>query len=253
MRNNWFSQKGLTAALPPNVEAGRMAGIIRSTLLGAVFGGGILFACRYGSAYQSLMEWDPVRNRSVVREGARMLPFWQTMEPALVLMALFALGALLSATVLYASYYQGGRSIYLMRRLPDGGRTLRRQVWTVPLRWMVACIVAAAVLGAALWVQIVLFFVVSIAALAATRPLVQKMLHRDETPTNADRVLGQTARVTETIDNTVPTGAVYADGKTWTARSASGRVIPKDTLVKVQRMEGVRLFVEGEAGQPVHS
>ena len=99
----------------------------------------------------------------------------------------------------------------------------------------------------------VLFFVVSIAALAATRPLVQKMLHRDETPTNADRVLGQTARVTETIDNTVPTGAVYADGKTWTARSASGRVIPKDTLVKVQRMEGVRLFVEEEAGQPVHS
>ena len=136
MRNNWFSQKGLTAALPPNVEAGRMAGIIRSTLLGAVFGGGILFACRYGSAYQSLMEWDPVRNRSVVREGARMLPFWQTMEPALVLMALFALGALLSATVLYASYYQGGRSIYLM---------------TVPLRWMVACIVAAAVLSVLCW------------------------------------------------------------------------------------------------------
>ena len=104
--------------------------------------------------------------------------------------------------------------------------------------WFVLGAVAgllAAVLGAALWVQIVLFFVVSIAALAATRPLVQK------------------ARVTETIDNTVPTGAVYADGKTWTARSASGRVIPKDTLVKVQRMEGVRLFVEEEAGQPVHS
>lgn len=119
--------------------------------------------------------------------------------------------------------------------------------------WFVLGAVAgllAAVLGAALWVQIVLFFVVSIAALAATRPLVQRMLRRDETPTNADRVLGQTARVTETIDNTVPTGAVYADGKTWTARSASGRVIPKDTMVKVQRMEGVRLFVEEEAGHP---
>ena len=134
MRNNWFSREGLTAALPPNVEAGRMASIIRGTLLGAVFWGGILFACRYGSAYQSLME-----------------PFWQTMEPALVLMALFALGTLLSATVLYASYYQGGRSIYLMRRLPDGGRTLRRQVWTVPLRWMVACIAAAAVLSVLCW------------------------------------------------------------------------------------------------------
>ena len=136
MKCSWFSREGLTAALPPNVEAGRMAGIIRGTLLGAVFGGGILFACRYGSAYQSLMEWDPVRNRSVVRAGARMLPFWQTMEPALVL---------------YVSYYQGGRSIYLMRRLPDGGRTLRRQVWTVPLRWMAACIAAAAVLSVLCW------------------------------------------------------------------------------------------------------
>ena len=54
MKCSWFSQEGLTAVLPPNVEAGRMAGIIRGTLLGAVFGGGILFACRYGSAYQSL-------------------------------------------------------------------------------------------------------------------------------------------------------------------------------------------------------
>lgn len=51
--------------------------------------------------------------------------------------------------------------------------------------WFVLGAVAgllAAVLGAALWVQIVLFFVVSIAALAATRPLVQRMLRRDETP-----------------------------------------------------------------------
>ena len=65
--------------------------------------------------------------------------------------ALFTLGTLLSSTVLYASYYQGGRSIYLMRRLPDGGCTLRRQVWTVPLRWMVACIAAAAVLSVLCW------------------------------------------------------------------------------------------------------
>ena len=52
--------------------------------------------------------------------------------------------ALLSAVMLYSSYYLGGRSIYLMRRLPDGKQTLRRQVWTVPLLWAVC----AAVLGA---------------------------------------------------------------------------------------------------------
>ncbi len=92
-------------------------------------------------------------------------------------------------------------------------------IWFVP--GAVAGLLAA-VLGAALWVQIVLFFVVSIAALAATRPLVQRMLHRDETPTNADRVLGQTARVTETIDNTVPTGAVVTARRGPPAAPAAG-------------------------------
>ena len=62
-------------------------------------------------------------------------------------------------------------------------------------------------------------------------------------PTNADRVLHHNARVTETIDNSRPTGAVYIDGKTWTARSEDGTVIAKDTMVEVVRMEGVKLFV----------
>ena len=56
--------------------------------------------------------------------------------------------ALLSAVMLYSSYYLGGRSIYLMRRLPDGRQTLRRQVWTVPLLWAVcAAALCALVLG----------------------------------------------------------------------------------------------------------
>jgi len=57
-------------------------------------------------------------------------------------------------------------------------------------------------------------------------------------------VLGAIARVTEAIDNTVPMGAVYVDGKTWSARSESGEKIAAGTLVRVLRMEGVRLFVE---------
>ena len=77
--------------------------------------------------------------------------------------------------------------------------------------WFVVGSVAgliAAICGGPVWLQIALFFVVSIVCLAATRPLVKKLLHKDVTATNADRVLGQTARVTESIDNAVPTGAV---------------------------------------------
>ena len=102
----------------------------------------------------------------------------------------------------------------------------------------------AAVLGAAIWLQVVMFFIVSIAALIATRPLVRKLTKKGEVATNADRVLGGTARVTETIDNTIPSGEVYIDGKTWTARSQSGAVIAPETLVTVIRLEGVKLYVD---------
>lgn len=91
----------------------------------------------------------------------------------------------------------------------------------------------AAVLDAPIWLQVVVFFIVSIAALIATRPLVRKLGSK-----------GGTARVTETIDNTIPSGEVYIDGKTWTARSESGAVIAPETLVKVIRLEGVKLYVD---------
>ena len=62
-------------------------------------------------------------------------------------------------------------------------------------------------------------------------------------PTNADRVLGMTARVTETIENQYGQGAVYVDGKTWSARSAGGERILRDQEVEVTAMEGVKLIV----------
>lgn len=113
--------------------------------------------------------------------------------------------------------------------------------------WFVAGSVAgliAAAAGGSLLVQILLFAAVSAVALAATRPLVRKFTRADVTPTNADRVLGGEAKVTETIDNENSSGTVYVDGKTWTARSADGTVIPAGTLVTVEKLEGVKLFVK---------
>lgn len=68
----------------------------------------------------------------------------------------------------------------------------------------------------------------------------------DIKPTNADRVLNNVGRVTERIDNALPSGAVYIDGKTWTARSADGEVIEPDAAVRILRMEGVKLIVQKE-------
>ena len=93
-------------------------------------------------------------------------------------------------------------------------------------------------------VQVVLFAAVSAAALAVTRPLVRRYAAGKAVPTNLDRVLGDTGRVTETIDNARSAGAVYVDGKTWTARSADGAIIPEGAMVEIMRMEGVKLFVK---------
>lgn len=105
----------------------------------------------------------------------------------------------------------------------------------------VAALVAAA-FNAPLWVQFALFLVISAVLLVATRPLARRV-RKKVVPTNADRVLRHIARVTETVDNARSTGAVYIDGKTWTARSEDGSVLVKDKMVEVVRMEGVKLFV----------
>ena len=101
----------------------------------------------------------------------------------------------------------------------------------------------AAILGLGTTVQVVLFILVSAAALILTRPLVKRYTQGKAIPTNADRVFGQKAKVTEAIDNENSTGAVYVDGKTWSARSADGSVIPAGTQVRIEKMEGVKLFV----------
>lgn len=112
--------------------------------------------------------------------------------------------------------------------------------------WFVAGAAAAllaAVAEVSVPAQVAVFLAVSAAALAATRPLVKRWTASRAVPTNADRVLGQSAKVTETIDNENSTGAVYVDGKTWTARSTDGSVIPAGSHVKIETMEGVKLLV----------
>lgn len=113
--------------------------------------------------------------------------------------------------------------------------------------WLVIGAIAAlltALAGASVLTQWVLFLTVSAIALAVTRPLAWRLMKNKAVPTNADRVLDTIVQVTETIDNGNASGTVYAGGKTWTARSADGKIIPKGTRARVNRIEGVKLIVE---------
>lgn len=110
----------------------------------------------------------------------------------------------------------------------------------------------ASLLGAEIWLQAVLFLGVSAVLLACLRPLVRKHLTPRITRTNVDSVVGTQGFVTADIDNVSAAGQVKLGAMYWTARSTSGEPIPEGTLVRVDRIEGVKAFVSpAEVGATV--
>lgn len=101
----------------------------------------------------------------------------------------------------------------------------------------------ASVLHAPFWLQGLAFFVVSVALLLALRPIVKRFFTPRITRTNVDAVIGTQGIVLLKVDNLQATGTVKLGGMDWTARSTSGEPIPEGTTVKVDKVEGVKVFV----------
>lgn len=101
----------------------------------------------------------------------------------------------------------------------------------------------ASLLGGPIWLQVVLFFAISVLLLLALRPMLRKHLTPKLEKTNVDSVIGSTGVVTTTIDNVMAVGQVKLGAMEWTARSTSGMVIEAGSLVKVDRVEGVKVYV----------
>ncbi len=102
----------------------------------------------------------------------------------------------------------------------------------------------AEMLGAQVWLQWTIFVTVSAIVLVATRPFVKKLTKQKVQPTNADRCIGETAVVTERIDNISGKGAVKVNGIEWSARTQSGNTVEPGNTVKVIKIDGVKLIVE---------
>ena len=101
----------------------------------------------------------------------------------------------------------------------------------------------ASLLNAPPVLQAILFILVSTASLAGLRPIVRKYLRPRMTKTNVDSVIGAKGYVTADVDNLSATGTVKLGGMEWSARSVSGEPIKAGTLVQVDRIEGVKVFV----------
>ena len=113
--------------------------------------------------------------------------------------------------------------------------------------WFVGGAVAALVaslLGGPLWLQLVLFVVVSVGLLVALRPFLQRQTNPHKFKTNVDAEIGKRAVVAETIDNLHGTGRILVGSVDWTARSVNDQVIDAGSHVVIRRIEGVRAYVE---------
>lgn len=100
-----------------------------------------------------------------------------------------------------------------------------------------------AIIGTTLWVQIGAFLLVSALLLACLMPLAKKYFNPKLTKTNVDSLVGRVCPVTAPIDNLTAQGEVKLGAMTWTARSSTGTPIPAGTTVRVDKIEGVKVFV----------
>ena len=101
---------------------------------------------------------------------------------------------------------------------------------------LIACVLSIA--GVNLYIQLAVFVIVSFLLLYSTRPLALRYINQKTV-----RLVGKKARVTAEIDNDEARGTAMVSGQEWTARSADGSRIPKDTMVQIQAVSGVKLIV----------
>ncbi|MGM9545133.1 MAG: hypothetical protein ACI3VI_01015 [Vescimonas sp.] len=143
-------ERKLSDLLPPNVNAEQVKGWIIALLTITTLMCGILFLCSYTADYGCLFRYWGSK-RQTIMPGAIIPQFDRYAIRTVYVIGGALLLTLASTALLYSSYYQGSRSIYLMHRLPDGRRILRRQIWSVPLRVMVLLLLLGVVMLAVSW------------------------------------------------------------------------------------------------------
>ncbi len=98
-------------------------------------------------------------------------------------------------------------------------------------------------LGASIIVQWIVFVITTLILLTLTRPFVKRLMKKDSAVTGTDLLIGKNAVMTRDTDNLGDSGEAKADGKFWTVKSADGEPIQKDTVVTIEKIEGVKLIV----------
>ena len=103
---------------------------------------------------------------------------------------------------------------------------------------------AAAAISLPVWLQILIFLVVSLLLMVFTRPIAVKYFNKDRVRTNVESMIGCQAIVISEIDNLQGIGQVTVGGHEWSARSEDDKVhMAVGTVVEVVAVNGVKLVV----------
>ena len=103
--------------------------------------------------------------------------------------------------------------------------------------------ILVALLGGGLILQVTVFLALAVVLLMGLRGVVRKHFTPRITKTNIDSVIGATGIVITPVNNIAALGQVQVGGWEWSARSTTGSHIPAGAVVKVDRIEGVKVFV----------
>lgn len=108
--------------------------------------------------------------------------------------------------------------------------------------------VIAAALSLPVWLQVILFLVVSILLLVFTRPIAVKYFNKDRIRTNVESMVGRQAIVISEIDNLQGIGQVSVGGQEWSARNEEdGKTMAVGCVVEIVAVSGVKLIVREDA------
>jgi membrane protein implicated in regulation of membrane protease activity len=103
--------------------------------------------------------------------------------------------------------------------------------------------IVVALLGGGLVLQVTVFLALAVALLLSLRSIVRKHFTPHVTKTNIDSVIGATGIVVTPVNNIAALGQVQINGMEWSARSSDNSHIPAGVMVRVDRVEGVKVFV----------
>ena len=136
----------LERILPPNVDPDRTGSWITGVLTGGVLASVLGFILQYSGELRRLYYYDSVRHVKTLIEGAEVSPFTSYVFCAGGVFLIFALLIAAWTVSLYGSFSRGSRSLYLIRRLPEGHKPLLDYVLRAPA----LCIAGAAAVCAVL-------------------------------------------------------------------------------------------------------